>query len=224
MNAITERILQCTDSVYREFCIKLTPSVSPGRILGVRVPVLRKIAKEASPVQSRAFMACLPHDYYEENNVHGYLIAGMKNYDECINALDKFLPYVDNWATCDTCSPKILKKNPANTAENAFRWIDSGKVYTMRFGIKILMDFFQEELFETKFSDKVAEIKSGEYYVNMMAAWYFATLLYKQWDYAAAYLENKKLDKNVHNKTIRKAVESYRITAGQKEYLRTLVL
>lgn len=224
MNAITQRILLEKDDKYREFCIKLTPSVAPSRVLGVRIPALRKIAKNADADSARAFLRALPHDYYEEDNVHGFLIERIQNYGECVAALDEFLKHVDNWATCDMCSPKILKKYPEKTVENAFRWIDSGRVYESRFGIKALMSFFQDELYEPRLSDKVASVKSGEYYVNMMIAWYFATLLSKQWDFAIKYLQNNALDEWTHNKTIRKAIESYRISDEKKDFLRKLTV
>lgn len=224
MNAITQSILLEKDDAYREFCIKLTPSVEPSSVLGVRIPTLRQIAKNADVDSARAFLRELPHKYYEENNVHGFLIERMRNYDDCVSALDEFLKFVDNWATCDVCSPKILKKYPEETAKNAFRWIDSGRVYESRFGIKVLMSFFQDGLYEPRYSDKVASVKSGEYYVNMMIAWYFATLLSKQWDHAIKYLLNNALDEWTRVKTVRKALESYRIPDEKKDFLRNLIV
>lgn len=215
-------ILASAEKNYREFTIKLTPSVSPEKIAGVRVPRLRAIAASLTNEQTAEFISSLPHELYEENNVHGYLIEKIKDYDACIHALDEFLPYVDNWATCDTCTPKVLKKYPQRTAEKAYEWIDDGRTYMVRYGIKTLMSFFQDELFLPEYADKVASVKSDEYYVNMMIAWYFATLLYKQPDCAVKYIENNSLSPDVKNKTIRKAIESFRVSDEMKQYLRTL--
>ena len=167
-------------------------------------------------------MKSLPHGLYEENNVHGYLIEKMKDYDACVSALDEFLPYVDNWATCDTCTPKVLKKHPARTVSKAYEWIDDGRTYFVRYGIRMLMAFFQDDLFLPEYADKVASVHSDEYYVNMMIAWYFATLLAKQPDCAVKYLENHLLSPDVTKKTIRKAIESFRVSDRMKQYLRTL--
>lgn len=215
-------ILAAADPDYRDFTVKLTPSLNPKTVVGVRTPKLRKIAASLSGEEASAFMKSLPHELYEENNVHGYLIEKIKDYDACISALDEFLPYVDNWATCDTCTPKVLKKQPARTKEKAYEWIADGRTYIVRYGIKTLMTFFQDDLFLPEYADKVASVKSDEYYVNMMIAWYFATLLAKQPDCAVKYLENRSLSPDVHKKTVRKAIESFRVSAQLKAYLRTL--
>lgn len=215
-------ILAAADPDYRDFTIKLTPSLNPKTVVGVRTPMLRKIAASLSSEETSAFMKSLPHELYEENNVHGYLIEKIKDYDACISALDEFLPYVDNWATCDTCTPKVLKKQPLHTKEKAYEWIADGRTYIVRYGIKTLMTFFQDDLFLPEYADKVASVKSDEYYVNMMIAWYFATLLAKQPDCAVKYLENRSLSPDVHKKTVRKAIESFRVSAQLKAYLRTL--
>lgn len=215
-------ILAAADPDYRDFTIKLTPSLNPKTVVGVRTPMLRKIAASLSSEEASAFMRSLPHELYEENNVHGYLIEKIKDYDACISALDEFLPHVDNWATCDTCTPKVLKKQPARTKEKAYEWIADGRTYIVRYGIKTLMTFFQDDLFLPEYADKVASVKSDEYYVNMMIAWYFATLLAKQPDCAVKYLENRSLSPDVHKKTVRKAIESFRVSADLKAYLRTL--
>lgn len=215
-------ILAAADPDYRDFTIKLTPSLNPKTVVGVRTPELRKIAASLSSEEASAFMKSLPHELYEENNVHGYLIEKIKDYDACISALDEFLPYVDNWATCDTCTPKVLKKQPLHTKEKAYEWIADGRTYIVRYGIKTLMTFFQDDLFLPEYADKVASVKSDEYYVNMMIAWYFATLLAKQPDCAVKYLENRSLSPDVHKKTVRKAIESFRVSADLKAYLRTL--
>lgn len=215
-------ILAAADHDYRDFTVKLTPSLNPKTVVGVRTPELRKIAASLSSEEASAFMKSLPHELYEENNVHGYLIEKIKDYDACVAALDEFLPYVDNWATCDTCTPKVLKKQPARTSEKAYEWIADGRTYIVRYGIKTLMTFFQDDLFLPEYADKVASVKSDEYYVNMMIAWYFATLLAKQPDCAVKYLENRSLSPDVHKKTVRKAIESFRVSAEMKAYLRTL--
>lgn len=215
-------ILAAADPDYRDFTVKLTPSLNPKTVVGVRTPMLRPIAASLSSEEASAFMKSLPHELYEENNVHGYLIEKIKDYDACISALDEFLPYVDNWATCDTCTPKVLKKQPARTKEKAYEWIADGRTYIVRYGIKTLMTFFQDDLFLPEYADKVASVKSDEYYVNMMIAWYFATLLAKQPDCAVKYLENRSLSPDVHKKTVRKAIESFRVSADLKAYLRTL--
>lgn len=221
-DCVKKLIIASADPAYRDFTIKLTPSLDPETVVGVRTPRLREIAASLSPEQAEEFMKNLPHGLYEENNVHGYLIEKMKDYDACVSALDEFLPYVDNWATCDTCTPKVLKKHPARTVAKAYEWIDDGRTYFVRYGIRMLMAFFQDDLFLPEYADKVASVKSDEYYVNMMIAWYFATLLAKQPDCAVKYLENHSLSPDVTKKTIRKAIESFRISDRMKQYLRTL--
>lgn len=221
-DCVKKLILASADPAYRDFTIKLTPSLAPETVVGVRTPRLREIAASLSPEQAGEFMKSLPHGLYEENNVHGYLIEKMKDYDACVSALGEFLPYVDNWATCDTCTPKVLKKHPERTVAKAYEWIDDGRTYFVRYGIRMLMAFFQDDLFLPEYADKVASVKSDEYYVNMMIAWYFATLLAKQPDCAVKYLENHLLSPDVTKKTIRKAIESFRVSDRMKQYLRTL--
>ena len=222
IDCVKKLIIASADPAYRDFTIKLTPSLDPETVVGVRTPRLREIAASLSPEQAEEFMKSLPHGLYEENNVHGYLIEKMKDYAACVSALDEFLPYVDNWATCDTCTPKVLKKQPARTVAKAYEWIDDGRTYFVRYGIRMLMAFFQDDLFLPEYADKVASVHSDEYYVNMMIAWYFATLLAKQPDCAVKYLENHLLSPDVTKKTIRKAIESFRISDRMKQYLRTL--
>lgn len=221
-DCVKKLIIASADPAYRDFTIKLTPSLDPETVVGVRTPRLRKIAASLSLEQAEKFMKSLPHGLYEENNVHGYLIEKMKDYAACVSALDEFLPYVDNWATCDTCTPKVLKKHPARTVAKAYEWIDDGRTYFVRYGIRMLMAFFQDDLFLPEYADKVASVHSDEYYVNMMIAWYFATLLAKQPDCAVKYLENYLLSPDVTKKTIRKAIESFRVSDRMKQYLRTL--
>lgn len=222
IDCVKKLILASADPAYRDFTIKLTPSLDPETVVGVRTPRLREIAASLSPEQAGEFMKSLPHGLYEENNVHGYLIEKMNDYAACVSALDEFLPYVDNWATCDTCTPKVLKKHLAQTVAKAYEWIDDGRTYFVRYGIRMLMAFFQDDLFLPEYADKVASVHSDEYYVNMMIAWYFATLLAKQPDCAVKYLENHVLSPDVTKKTIRKAIESFRVSDRMKQHLRTL--
>ncbi|MBO4467994.1 MAG: DNA alkylation repair protein, partial [Clostridia bacterium] len=213
-----------SDIKYRDFQSKLIPTVSPENMIGVRTPELRKMAKfYAKDENIDLFLDDLPHRYFDENQLHAFILSEMKDYDACISKLDRFLPFVDNWATCDQLSPKVFKKNKVKLAEKIKEWLGSDKTYTVRFGIGMLMEHYLDEDFDEKYLKLVADIKSEEYYVNMMIAWYFATALAKQYDAAAKYLKNDRLSKWTHNKTIRKAVESYRITAEQKTYLKTLV-
>lgn len=222
---VQERLFALKDEGYRDFHAKLIPNIEKDRIIGVRTPALRKFAKEFSKSEHKdAFLEILPHKYYEENNLHAFLIETIKDYDECITALDRFLPFVDNWATCDTMSPKVLGKNKDRLISDIKRWISDDKTYTIRFGIGMLMKHFLDEDFSHEYPEAVAGIISDEYYVNMMIAWYFATALSKQYASIIPYLENKRLSDWVHNKTIRKAIESYRITKEQKIYLRTLTV
>lgn len=220
---IEKRLFELQDTEYKAFHSKLMPTVSPDTIIGVRTPVLRKLAKELSKhPEIKDFLNNLPHKYYEENNLHGFIIEAIKDYDTVIAELDKFLPYVDNWATCDLMSPKILKKHTDELLEKINIWINSQATYTIRFGIKMLMSFYLDEHFKPEYLTLVSEIKSEEYYVKMMTAWYFATALAKQYENTLPYIEEKKLSQWTHNKAIQKAVESNRIPQNTKEYLKTL--
>ncbi len=220
---ISNKLFELEDLSYKDFHSKLIPTINPERIIGVRTPALRKFAKEIADSQEAAeFLKQLPHTYYEENNLHALLIAQRKDYDACVVLLKKFLPYVDNWATCDGMSPKVFKKHKEELLEEIKIWIDSEHTYTVRFAIKMLMDFYLEDAFSAEYLEMVSNVKSEEYYVKMMAAWYFATALAKQWDATIGYLETGRLERWTHNKTIQKAIESYRITEDQKSYLRTL--
>lgn len=220
---LQRRLFALQDPGYRDFQSRLMPTVNPAGIIGVRVPALRKLAKEfAKTPEAEEFLHTLPHQYYEENNVHAALINGIRDYGEAVAALDAFLPYVDNWATCDLLSPVAFKKHPAGLPEQAQRWMAAGDTYTVRFGIGVLMGLYLDEAFEPKHLDWVTEVQSNEYYVNMMIAWYFATALAKQYEAALPYLQARRLDPWTHNKAIQKAVESYRVTEERKIYLRTL--
>lgn len=222
-DAVKDRLYALQDAKYRDFQSKLMPTVSPETIIGVRTPDLRKFAKEFGKTPEAAeFLKILPHRYYEENNLHGFLIEQMKDYDACVAALDAFLPYVDNWATCDLMSPKVFGKHLPELLVKIREWLNSGLTYTVRFGIEMLMSFYLNENFKPEYLETVAAVKSQEYYVNMMIAWYFATALAKQYDATLPYIEQRRLDPWTHNKSIQKAVESYRITEEQKAYLRIL--
>lgn len=220
---IHSELLKHRDLKYKDLQITTIPSVASDRIIGVRTPELRSLAKEfAKRDDVLLFLEDLPHKLFEEDQLHAFILSGMKDADECIKLVDKFLPYVDNWATCDQMSPKIFKKNKKLLLEYINTWIKSDKTYVKRFAIGMLMEHFLDEDFKPSYLAKVAKIRSDEYYVNMMTAWYFATALAKQYDLALPFIEEQKLDKWTHNKSIQKAVESYRITPEQKEYLKTL--
>ena len=220
---ILKELFKLQDKEYAEFQSKLTPTVDKNKFIGVRVPEARKLAKVYfKDEKSREFLNILPHEYYDENMLHGLLISEIKDYEKCINEVDKFLPYVDNWAVCDIMSPKILKKNKDKLIEKIKNWSESKDIYTCRFGIKMLMTHYLDEDFKSEYLNIPSSIVSDEYYINMMIAWFYATALAKRWDDSIKYIENKKLTKWVHNKTIQKARESYRITNKQKEYLKSL--
>lgn len=222
---IRQRLLELQDLAYRDFNSKLIPNVDPDRQIGIRTPALRAYAKELSrrPLEELdGFFRALPHFYYEENNLHGFLLEGIGDYDQCMERLEEFLPYVDNWATCDTMAPKVFRKHRQELLGRIREWLTSEHTYTVRYGVGMLMREFLDEDFKPEYLELVAGIRSQEYYVNMMIAWYFATALAKQWEAAIPYIQEGRLEPWCHNKTIQKAVESYRITAEQKKYLRTL--
>lgn len=222
-NSIEAHLKTLQDEKYREFHSKLMPTIDPDTIIGIRVPVLRRYAKEiAGTPEAEAFLKELPHRYYEENNLHGFLLEMRKDYLSLIKELDAFLPYVDNWATCDGIAPKVFKKHTNELVPEIVRWIRSGETYTIRFGVGMLMRFYLDDTFDAAYLQMAAEIRSEEYYVRMMAAWYFATALAKQYEETIPFLEKKKLDPWTHNKTIQKAIESYRVTEEHKEYLKKL--
>lgn len=220
---IQKRLLELSDEKNADFSAKLTPGIDREKFLGVRIPASRKLAKEIiKENEHKDFLNSLPHKYYDENILHSILISEIKGYDECIKYIDEFLPYVDNWAVCDTMSPKAFKNEHKRLMNDILRWVDSDQTYTIRFGLKILMAHFLDNDFKKEYLEIPAKIKSDEYYINMMIAWFYATALAKQWDSTIVYIENGVLDKWVHNKAIQKARESYRITAEQKEYLKSL--
>ena len=220
---IRQGLFALKDEKYREFHKKLIPTVDENTVIGIRTPALRKYAKDVSGTPGAViFMQTLPHEYYEENNLHGMLIETMKDYDECIAYLDEFLPYVDNWATCDLISPRVFKKHKDELLVKIKEWMASDRVYTIRFGMEMLMTHFLDEDFKPEYLGMAADVHSEEYYVNMMIAWFFATALAKQYEASLPYIENHCMDRWTHNKTIQKAIESYRITDEQKRYLKSL--
>lgn len=223
LQAIQNKLFSLQDTAYRDFQCKLTPSITPDRVIGVRMPQLRKVAREikGSP-EAKAFLEALPHAYYDEDNLHGLLLCQYTDYEKNIAALEQFLPYVDNWATCDLLRPKAFEKHPSQLPQQLHMWIKQPHVYTVRFAIGMLLAFYLDEAFESQYLDWVCEIQREEYYINMMAAWYFATALAKQYDATIPYLQENRLPLWTHNKTIQKAIESRRITDEQKTYLKTL--
>ena len=222
-DAVFQRLSELSDPAYRDFHAGLIPNISPETILGVRVPALRKLARELrGSAEAQEFMAALPHEYYDENCLHGLLINDIKDFGATVSALDAFLPYVDNWAVCDLISPRSFKSRPAELAAHVRRWLDSSHSYTVRFGIGVLMSFYLDEGFEPAQLEAVAERCCEEYYVNMMVAWYFATALAKQPEAALPYIENRRLSRWTHNKAIQKSIESRRIPDETKAYLKTL--
>ena len=220
---IRKELKKLQDKGYREMQVTIIPTVDADSIIGVRTPALRQLAKELSKRDDISeFLADLPHKYFEENQLHAFILSGMKDAESCIRLVDGFLPFVDNWATCDQMSPKIFKKHKQLLLGYVDKWIKSDHTYVKRFAIGMLMEHFLDEDFKTSYLTKVSKIRSEEYYVNMMIAWYFATALAKQYEDTLPFIEKQKLDKWTHNKSIQKAVESYRITPEQKEYLKTL--
>ncbi|MCR5485848.1 MAG: DNA alkylation repair protein [Clostridiales bacterium] len=222
-NEIIERLFRMRDGKYAEMQKKIIPTVEENSIIGVRTPELRSFAKELyGNKDAELFLSSLPHKYFDENQLHAFILSLEKDFDKCIVKTEEFLPYVDNWATCDQLSPKVFKKNREMLLPYIRKWIISDHTYTVRFAVGMLMQHFLDDSFKTEYADAVASIRSEEYYINMMRAWYFATALAKQYDEIIPYLEEKRLDGWTHNKTIRKSIESYRISEEKKQYLRSL--
>ncbi|MBR3525510.1 MAG: DNA alkylation repair protein [Lachnospiraceae bacterium] len=220
---LVDRLKSLQDPKYRDMQIKIIPSLDPESIIGVRTPDLRALAKELlRSGEYKAFLKELPHGYFEENQLHAFILSGIKDVDECMEELERFLPYVDNWASCDQMSPKIFKTHKDLLLSHIKNWIRSDRTYTVRFGVGMLMEHFLDVDFDPAYPAMVAGLRSEEYYVNMMIAWYFATALAKQYEIVIPYLEEKRLDDWTHNKAIQKSIESYRITDEQKNYLRSL--
>lgn len=213
------------DPKYKKFHSALMPTLNSDLVIGVRVPVLRKFAKEfAKTPDAEVFLKTLPHKYYEENNVHAFIIQQEKDFDRAILLTEKFLPYIDNWATCDMLRPKVFGKNPEKLLPHIYGWLGSDKPYTIRFAVGMLHSFYLDKNFKPEYLEMVSQIRSDEYYVNMMTAWYFQTALVKQYDSAIPYITGHRLPAQVHNKTIRKCVESLQISKEMKEYLKSLAI
>ena len=223
LTELQKQLFELQDIKYRDFHSKLMPETAKEKIIGIRTSVLRKFARVlAGTPESEDFLQQLPHQFYEENNLHMMLIAQIKDYDKCISETEKFLPYIDNWATCDSPLPKCFDKNKEDILERAKKWIAADTTYVKRYGMGVMMRLFLDEDFKEEYIQLVAGVKSEEYYVNMMIAWYMATALAKQWDAAIPYIQEHRLSEWVHRKSIQKAVESYRITPEQKDYLKGL--
>lgn len=217
---IQKKLISMGEEKYKNFSSNLMPTVKKDVVIGVRTPILRKYAKELTNYDD--FLKELPHKYFEENNLHAFLLEREKDFEKCVELIDVFLPYIDNWATCDCMKPKALKKEPEKLLCHIKKWIASTDVYAVRYGINLLMSFYLDDNFKEEYLDIVAKVNSCEYYINMMRAWYFATSLAKQYEYTLPYIENNRLDVWTHNKTIQKATESLRISGEQKEYLKSL--
>ena len=217
------KLYDLQDLKYRDMQIKIIPTVEPESVIGVRTPELKSIAKDfLKDGNYKGFLEELPHKYFEENQLHAFIISGIKDLNECMEDLETFLPYVDNWATCDQMSPKIFKKHKDVLFSHIKEWVNSEKTYAVRFGVGMLMEHFLDDDFDPLYPELVAKLRSEEYYVNMMIAWYFATALAKQYESILPFIEEKKLDNWTHNKAIQKSLESKRITEEQKLYLKSL--
>ena len=220
---IRKKLFELQDKKYRDFQCRLIPTLESTTIIGVRTPELRRYAKELVKQKDiQNFLYFLPHQYFEENQLHAFIISEIKDNKQCLEELNRFLPFVDNWATCDQLSPKVFKKNRSELIDQIKQWVCSDKTYIVRFGIGMLLEHFLDDDFDPIYLEMVSKISSAEYYIRMMIAWYFATALAKQYTKALPYIEEQRLDIWTHNKTIQKAVESRRITLEQKEYLKCL--
>ncbi len=220
---IRKELFAQQDTGYKSLQERTINNIDPDSIIGVRTPVLRAYAKELGKREDVSeFLGVLPHEFFDEDQLQAFIISGMKDYDACMNELEKFLPYVNNWATCDQMSPKVFKKHKQELLKHIKVWIKFKETYTIRFGVGMLMEHFLDEDFSPKYPEMVSKLRSDEYYVNMMIAWYFATALAKQYDAVIPYIEQNRLAVWTHNKAIQKSIESYRITPEQKDYLRSL--
>ena len=223
VDAIRAQLFALQDKEYQIFHSRLMPTLLPETVIGVRVPLLRKLAKQLTDTpEAEAFVQDLPHFYYEENALHAFLLESVRDFGTALAATERFLPYVDNWAVCDSFSPKVFAQHKPELLTAIRRWLGSDQVYTVRYGIGMLMRYYLDDAFSPEYLAWAAAVHSEEYYVNMMIAWYLATALAKQWEAAIPYLEKRVLSDWVHRKTIQKAVESYRITPEQKVYLKSL--
>ncbi|MBP3333125.1 MAG: DNA alkylation repair protein [Clostridia bacterium] len=221
MTSIQEKLFLLKDAKYRDFSLRLIPDVPYESVIGVRIPLIRRLAKEMSVEDAKAFLSELPHTYFEEYHLHSFLIERISDFDLCIEETERFLPYIDNWSVCDSFSPKVFKRHRSELLERIKLWIESSHAYTVRFAIKMLMEHFLDEDFSKEYPEAVASVKSDEYYVKMMVAWYFATALAKQRDTILPYLTRYRLDGETHAMAIRKILDSYRISDEDKKYVRT---
>ena len=222
-DTIRKELFRLQDTAYRDFQCKLMPTVDPSTAIGVRTPELRRLAKRLAKREDIGdFLDDLPHAYFDENQLHAFIVSELRDYGACLQAVERFLPYVDNWATCDQMSPKVFKRQRAELLVPIERWIASDATYIARFGLRMLMEHYLDDDFDPTYLEMVAAVESEEYYVRMMVAWYFATALAKQYDATIPYLEERHLEPWTHNKTIQKAIESRRIGPEQKDYLRSL--
>lgn len=220
---IEKELFKLQDKKYREIQVKTITNIDPDTIIGIRTPELRKLGKKLYKEGNyKEFINDLPHKYFDENQLHAFIISEIKDYDECLNEFNMFLPYIDNWATCDQSTPKVFSKNKDKLLKEIKKWIKSKEAYTIRFGISMLMRNFLDEDFKEEYLEMVSKIRSNEYYVNMMIAWFFATALAKKYDSTISYIVDNKLDTWTHNKAIQKSIESYRVTDEHKNYLRSL--
>ena len=223
MQQIVDLLFAKQDIKFRDFQAPLFPNINKEKMIGVRTPELKKLAKELNGSEmANKFIETLPHEYFDENQLHVFLISLIKDYNQCLKEVERFLPYIDNWGTCDQLSPKVFAKHKDELIVSIKKWMKSKHTYTVRFAIGMLLALYLDDSFKEEYLELVSEVQSEEYYINMMIAWYFATALAKQWDVSIKYIEKKKLSSWVHNKTIQKAVESYRITDEQKTYLKSL--
>ncbi len=221
--SVTKKLFSMQDLNYKRFHSALMPTVNPDLIIGVRVPLLRKFAKEfAKSAEAKIFLNALAHKYYEENNLHAFLIEQEKDFNIAVSLTEKFIPHIDNWATCDMFRPPVFKKNPEKLLPYIYKWLDLDKTYTVRYAIGLLLSFYLDENFHPDFLEKVSKIRSDEYYINMMVAWYFQAALVKQYSHAIPYITGRKLPIWVHNKAIQKSIESLRVSKETKDYLKTL--
>lgn len=220
---LQKQLFSLADAEYKEFHSKLMPTVEPEKIIGIRVPVLRKFAADFSKTnEAKLFISNLPHKYYEENNLHAFIIEREKDFDTSVKLVDEFLPYIDNWATCDMLRPKVFSKNKEKLLTYILKWIKSKHTYTVRYGIGMLMTHYLDDDFSSKYLKTVLKIKSDDYYVKMMISWYFATALSKHYEEVLPFFTEPVLDKWIHNKAIQKSIESRRITAEHKAELKAL--
>ena len=223
LDEIKNELFKMQDINYRDFNSKLIPTVDKSLFIGVRTPELRKYAKQLAKREDiEEFLHSLPHKYFDENQLHAFIVSEIKDFKSCVDKVNEILPYVDNWATCDQLSPKVFKKHHKELITYIKEWLESDKVYTIRFGIGMLMELFLDEDFDIMYPETVSNIRSDEYYVNMMITWYFATALAKRYESILPFIEKRSLDIWTHNKAIQKAVESYRISTDRKTYLKEL--